>query len=179
MIGLSPRCYIPSFVEIGPPVQEKEDFWRVFTIYGHGGQLGHVTQIYWTNIRRRPPPPPLPMETPHKIQLDWPSGFREEDLWKCGRTTDNGRTPEHGYTISSPCQPNGSGELKTSCQSSYIGVKHEKKHQKTHSNTITAVQVIIETRTNSHAPNIHICKFTPECRFYSGLATSACEYTPE
>ena len=28
-----------------------------------------------------------------------------------GRTTD-GRTPEHGYTISSPCEPDGSGELK-------------------------------------------------------------------
>ena len=28
-----------------------------------------------------------------------------------GRTYD-GRTPEHGYTISSPCEPKGSGELK-------------------------------------------------------------------
>ena len=30
------------------------------------------------------------------------------------RTTDDGRrrTPEHGYTISSPCEPNGSGDLK-------------------------------------------------------------------
>ena len=27
--------------------------------------------------------------------------------------TDDGRTPEHGYTISSPCEPKGSGELKT------------------------------------------------------------------
>ena len=30
-----------------------------------------------------------------------------------GRPTDDGRTPEHGYTISSPCEPEGSGELKT------------------------------------------------------------------
>ena len=29
-----------------------------------------------------------------------------------GRTTD-GRTPDHGHPISSPCEPNGSGELKT------------------------------------------------------------------
>ena len=29
-----------------------------------------------------------------------------------GRRTD-GRTTEHGYTISSPCEPDGSGELKT------------------------------------------------------------------
>ena len=31
-----------------------------------------------------------------------------------GRTTDgrtDGRTTEHGYTISSPCEPEGSGEL--------------------------------------------------------------------
>ena len=27
-----------------------------------------------------------------------------------GRT--DGRTTEHGYTISSPCEPDGSGELK-------------------------------------------------------------------
>ena len=25
--------------------------------------------------------------------------------------TDDGRTTEHGYTISSPCEPDGSGEL--------------------------------------------------------------------
>ena len=25
---------------------------------------------------------------------------------------DNGRTPDHGHPISSPCEPNGSGELK-------------------------------------------------------------------
>ena len=30
-----------------------------------------------------------------------------------GRT--DGRTPEHGYTISSPCGPEGSGELITAC----------------------------------------------------------------
>ena len=29
------------------------------------------------------------------------------------RTTDDGRTPDHGHPISSPCEPNGSGELKT------------------------------------------------------------------
>ena len=29
-----------------------------------------------------------------------------------GRRTDDGRTPEHGYSISSPCEPEGSGELK-------------------------------------------------------------------
>ena len=38
MMGWSPRCYIPKFVEIGLPVLEKK-------IYGHGGHLGHVTSI--------------------------------------------------------------------------------------------------------------------------------------
>ena len=32
-------------------------------------------------------------------------------LWTDGRT-DDGRTPDHGHPISSPCEPNGSGELK-------------------------------------------------------------------
>ena len=28
-----------------------------------------------------------------------------------GRTDDDGRIPEQGYTISTPCEPDGSGEL--------------------------------------------------------------------
>ena len=36
-------------------------------------------------------------------------GRRTDD----GRTTTDGRrTPDHGHPISSPCEPNGSGELK-------------------------------------------------------------------
>ena len=45
MIGRSPQCYIPSFVEISQPVPEKKIFEGFFTIYGHGGHLGHVTSI--------------------------------------------------------------------------------------------------------------------------------------
>ena len=44
MMDWSPRFYIPSFVEIGLPVPEKI-FKGFFTIYGHGGHLGHVTSI--------------------------------------------------------------------------------------------------------------------------------------
>ena len=44
MMGWSPGCYIPSFVEIGLPVPEKMIF-KGFTIYGRGGHLGHVTSI--------------------------------------------------------------------------------------------------------------------------------------
>ena len=38
-------CYIPSFVEIGPPAPEEKIFGRVFTTYGRGPHLGHVTRI--------------------------------------------------------------------------------------------------------------------------------------
>ena len=45
MMGLSPRCYRPSFVEIGQPVPEKKIFEGFLTIYGRGGHLGHLTSI--------------------------------------------------------------------------------------------------------------------------------------
>ena len=34
-----------NFMEIGLPVLEKKIFIGCFTIYGHGGHLGHVTSI--------------------------------------------------------------------------------------------------------------------------------------
>ena len=44
-----------------------------------------------------------------------------------GRRTDDGRTDgrttEHGYTISSPCEPDGSGELKMYWLSFVINIK--------------------------------------------------------
>ena len=43
MMGWSPQCYIPSFVEIGPPVKEK--ILDMFYHMGSGGHLGHVTSI--------------------------------------------------------------------------------------------------------------------------------------
>ena len=44
----SPRCYIPSFVEIGPPVPERifEGFFHI----GHGDHLGHVTSIIFISM---------------------------------------------------------------------------------------------------------------------------------
>ena len=70
MMGWSPRCYIPSFVEIGPLVPEK-----LFTIYDHGGPLGCVTQMPQTKIFFRP------KKGDHiKFGFDWPSGFIGEDL---------------------------------------------------------------------------------------------------
>ena len=50
MMGWSLRCYIPNFVEIGPPVLENKIFEVFFTIYGHGGHLGYVTSILLKKI---------------------------------------------------------------------------------------------------------------------------------
>ena len=47
----------------------------VFTIVGHGGHLGHVTQISRSNFRS-----PYPWTLHVKFHFDWPSSFREEDL---------------------------------------------------------------------------------------------------
>ena len=40
----------PSFVEISLPVPEKLIFKGFFTIYGHGGHLGHVTSIMSSDL---------------------------------------------------------------------------------------------------------------------------------
>ena len=54
-------------------------FWRrflkVFSIYSHGGHLGHVTMtiyIYFHSFFLR--------MLQKKFGFDWPSGFREEDV---------------------------------------------------------------------------------------------------
>ena len=53
----------------------EEDFLRFFTIYGHGGHLGHVT---WTiNINFRSP---FPRGLHIEFGFDLPSGFRGEDV---------------------------------------------------------------------------------------------------
>ena len=36
---------MPSYVEIGSPIPEKNNFEVFFTIYGRGVHLGHVTRI--------------------------------------------------------------------------------------------------------------------------------------
>ena len=40
---------MPSFKIIGLLVLEK-NFFKVFTIYGHGGHLGHVTWTFYINF---------------------------------------------------------------------------------------------------------------------------------
>ena len=42
-----------------------------------------------------------------------------------GRRTDAGQTPDHGHPISSPCEPNSSGELKMGkkCEPQFYHIK--------------------------------------------------------
>ena len=44
-----------------------EDLSRIFTIYGHGGHLGHVTQMPRTNFNS-----PVPWRLYTKFGVDWP-----------------------------------------------------------------------------------------------------------
>ena len=52
-----------------------EGFYRVFTIYGRGGHLDHVTQMPQTKFRN-----PYPRRLHIKFGFDRSSSFREEDL---------------------------------------------------------------------------------------------------
>ena len=58
-----------------PAGSGEEDFFKVFTIYGHGCHLGNVTWTIYTNFRS-----PFPRRLHIKISFDWPSGFRGEDV---------------------------------------------------------------------------------------------------
>ena len=95
---------MPSFVEISPPVVEKKIF-EGFLPYIMPWQPSWSCDLdflytHWF---------PLPIDASYKIWLWLAKRFqrrRSLKLW-----TDNGRTPDHGHPISSPCEPNGSGEL--------------------------------------------------------------------
>ena len=64
-----------KFRENRPAGSGGEDFLRVFTIYGHGGHLGHVTWTIYINFRS-----PFPRWLHIKFGFDWPSGFIGEDV---------------------------------------------------------------------------------------------------
>ena len=49
----------------------EEVFLKVFTIYGYGGHLGHVTWTIYTSFCF-----PFPRRLHIKFGFDWPSGFR-------------------------------------------------------------------------------------------------------
>ena len=58
-----------------PAGSREEDFWKVFSIYGQGGHLGHVTQMSRTNFV-----PAIQKGSTKKFGFDKPSGLREEDV---------------------------------------------------------------------------------------------------
>ena len=59
-----------KFHENRPAGSGEEDFFKVFTIYGHGGHLGHVTWIMLSNFHFLVP------ESFHtKFSSEWPSSF--------------------------------------------------------------------------------------------------------
>ena len=57
------------------PAGSGEVVFKVFTIYGHGGHLGHVTWTIYANFRS-----PFPRRLHIKFGFDLPSGFRGEDV---------------------------------------------------------------------------------------------------
>ena len=59
-----------KFRENRPASSVEEDFLRVFTIYGHGGHLGHVTKIMLINFHFL-----VPESFQTKFSLEWPSSF--------------------------------------------------------------------------------------------------------
>ena len=101
-MGPRPQRHIPGHWPFG----SREDFCSVFTIYGRGCHLGHVTQTPQTNFCS-----PIPLRLHMKFGFDWCSGFREEDLWKWW-TDSNGWMDEGPwlyYKLTN--EPKGSGEL--------------------------------------------------------------------
>ena len=53
----------------------EEDLLKVFTIYGHGGHLGHLTWTIYINFGS-----PFPRRLHIKIVFNWPCGFQEDDV---------------------------------------------------------------------------------------------------
>ena len=64
-----------KFRENRPAGSGEEDFLRVFTIYGLGSHLGHVTWTIYINFLS-----PFPRRLHIKFGFDWSSGFRGEDV---------------------------------------------------------------------------------------------------
>ena len=80
-----------------PPAGSGEDFLRVFTIYGRGGHLGHVTQM---------PRKKFSYPYPRRLQIIFGWFLRRRCFQEhCGRrrrrttTDDVRRTPDHGYIL--------------------------------------------------------------------------------
>ena len=62
-----------KFRENTPAGSGEEDFCMIFTIYGRGGHLGHVTDMPRTNFRS-----PYPRRLQIKFGFVWASGLGED-----------------------------------------------------------------------------------------------------
>ena len=71
----------------------------MFTIYGRGGHLGHVTHMPRTNYRSL-----YLRRLQIKFGFDWASVLEKKmfEIVYDGQRMDDGRTPGHEYLISSP-----------------------------------------------------------------------------
>ena len=69
---------------------------KIFTIYGHGGHLGHVTWTIYINFCS-----PFPRRLHIQFGFDWPSGFRGEDVQTLltTRTTTTTTTTDAGARV--------------------------------------------------------------------------------
>ena len=61
-------------------------FFNVFTIYGHGGHLGHKTRTVWTNFRS-----PIPWTLYMKFIWNLASNYPVVSEEKCLKSVDDGR----------------------------------------------------------------------------------------
>ena len=101
MMGQNLQCYIPSFIEIGPPVPEKKIFYGFYHIWAWrpswSCDLDHLYNLSF----------PLPKGAPHGLALIGPAVSEEKifEIVDGRRRTDDGRMTEHGHPISSPCEP--------------------------------------------------------------------------
>ena len=75
MMGRCHQCYIPSFVEISPPVPDRKIFEGFLPYMGRGSHFGHMTSIMSINFHFLEP------ESLHiKFGFNWPSGFWEKQV---------------------------------------------------------------------------------------------------
>ena len=68
---------------------------KVFTIYGRGGHLGHVTWTIYINFRSR-----FPRRLHINLALNGQAVSEEKTFENCGRTDDDGRTWDAGPWVS-------------------------------------------------------------------------------
>ena len=84
--GLNPQMGHTKFQGNWPSSSWEEAFFKNFTIYGHGGHLGHVTWTKYIIFLS-----PFAWRLHMKFKSNWPSSFREEVLWKCWWQADGQR----------------------------------------------------------------------------------------